>query len=191
MAKIMLDLETMGTRAGCAVLSIGAVEFNETTMKTGKEFHKIIALQSCLNAGLFIDASTKQWWDGQSEEAKKTLHRAVTPDEGVDTLEEVLKAFNTYLARFDSVEIYGNGADFDNPILLAAYHAAGVPVGWRPFNGRCYRTLKNDIAPHIEIVRTGTYHNALDDARSQALHAMEILKYLRELKERDEAKNGR
>ena len=29
-------------------------------------------------------------------------------------------------------------------------------------------------APHVKMPRTGTHHNAIDDAKSQALHLMEI-----------------
>ena len=40
-----------------------------------------------------------------------------------------------------------------------------------------YRTLKN-LLPYIEMERVGEHHNALDDAKSQALHAIKLLKEL-------------
>jgi inhibitor of KinA sporulation pathway (predicted exonuclease) len=72
--------------------------------------------------------------------------------------------------------VWGNGADFDNPILAAAYRATGISQGWKPYNGRCYRTIKN-LAPQVRLVRTGTHHNALDDARAQAQHLLDIVEY--------------
>jgi inhibitor of KinA sporulation pathway (predicted exonuclease) len=41
---------------------------------------------------------------------------------------------------------------------------------WKFYNDRCYRTLKA-MYPHIKMPkRTGTHHNALDDAISQVNH---------------------
>jgi hypothetical protein len=44
---------------------------------------------------------------------------------------------------------------------------------WRSYNSRCYRTVKQQF-PDITIVRSGTHHNALDDARAQAAHMVGI-----------------
>jgi inhibitor of KinA sporulation pathway (predicted exonuclease) len=41
------------------------------------------------------------------------------------------------------------------------------------WNERCYRTVKNQY-PDVKLTRTGTYHNALDDARTQAEHLVQI-----------------
>jgi inhibitor of KinA sporulation pathway (predicted exonuclease) len=65
------------------------------------------------------------------------------------------------------VSIWGNGANFDNPLLACAYEAVDVKPYYKFWNERCYRTVKNQY-PDIKLERTGTYHNALDDARSQA-----------------------
>jgi hypothetical protein len=46
---------------------------------------------------------------------------------------------------------------------------------WKYWRNRCYRTLKN-LHPEVPIERTGIYHRALDDARSQAVHAMQLLR---------------
>jgi hypothetical protein len=46
---------------------------------------------------------------------------------------------------------------------------------WRSYNGRCYRTVKQQF-PDIKLTRFGTYHNALDDAYSQAEHMVQICK---------------
>lgn len=78
----------------------------------------------------------------------------------------------------DGALVWGNGADFDNPILATAYGALNQVQPWKPYNGHCYRTLKSLVkGPKIE--RTGTHHNAVDDARSQALHAIQLLRVLK------------
>jgi exodeoxyribonuclease VIII len=44
---------------------------------------------------------------------------------------------------------------------------------WEFWKDRCYRTIKN-CYPDVPFDRRGTHHNALDDARSQALHLIAI-----------------
>lgn len=170
MKHIVVDLETLGAVPGCVILSVGAVFFDETGL--GAEFYKVINKRSCEEAGLLVNQDTVDWWNKQSMDATQVLRDAET---SVDTLASVLEEFNAFIKQDTGVKVWGNGADFDNPILAKAYEAVGVKQGWLPYNGRCYRTLKN-IAPGPKLVRVGTYHNALDDAKSQALHAIELFK---------------
>lgn len=172
MKNMMMDLETMGLAPGCAVLSIGAVRFSVQD-GLGDEFYAPIRLESCCAAGLTEDPSTRDWWERQNPEAKKLLR--IVERKGTPSLKTVLKRFAAFVQYVPSTLMWGNGADFDNPILAAAYRSVGLPQPWGPFNGRCYRTLKN-IAPGPKLARVGTYHNALDDAKSQALHAIALLK---------------
>ncbi len=77
----------------------------------------------------------------------------------------------------DVVKIWGNGADFDNVILTSAYKRNDLELPWRYTNNRCYRTLKS-LYPEIKLERSGTHHNALDDAISQANHLMSIFSHI-------------
>lgn len=178
--NVMVDLETRGFTPGCALLSIGAVGFDHHRGQLWDDgFY--VAVKSNEKAmdmersqcGLFEQQSTMDWWADQSEEARKVF----TDPKAVE-LPEALEMLNDYLRSLSGEPIvWGNGADFDNAILAAAYHAAEVKPGWKPYNGRCYRTLKN-LFPNVRMPkRQGTHHNALDDARSQAMHAMELLQY--------------
>lgn len=74
----------------------------------------------------------------------------------------------------ERAHIWGNGADFDNVILTNAYRAVGISRPWEPYHDRCYRTLKN-LRRDIHLYRTGTHHNALYDAITQAEHAVRLL----------------
>jgi DNA polymerase III epsilon subunit-like protein len=178
MKHLMVDLETLGTVPGCVILSIGAVFFDENGL--GDEFDKVISKRSCIDAGLLIDTNTEAWWAKQSVEATQVLRDAEI--EGENTLLSVLTEFNAFIKRDTGVKVWGNGADFDNPILARAYQAAGIKQGWLPYNGRCYRTIKNIAANVPKLERVGTYHNALDDAKSQAIHLHAILQLNPELK---------
>lgn len=181
MNDVMIDLETLGTRPGCVILSIGAVFFNPNLAEEhalGQEFYRVVSRQSCLDAGLFEDAATVRWWREQTSEARQVLIDA----EGENSL--LLSVALSGLAGFlsqhegglENVRVWGNGSDFDNAILAACYSAVNCELPWKFWNNRCYRTLKA-IKPGPKPVRIGTYHNALDDARTQAMHAVQLLKY--------------
>ena len=170
MKNVMIDLETLGTKPGSVILSIGAVKFGKEGL--GDEFYAAIELDSATRSGLTIDASTVAWWMDQSEEARKVFTESPR-----DPLFAALKNLQTYLRKGcteSDVKIWGNGADFDNVLLAAAYDVVNLPVPWKFYNNRCYRTMKSMSAvPKPD--REGVHHNALDDAKYQALHLVSIL----------------
>lgn len=186
MIHVMTDLETLGTVPGCAILSIGAVVWCPDK-GLGDEFYIVVNRQSCEDAFLAVDPKTVEWWTKQGEQARAVLAQAADKKQSVP-LVDALKQFNNWMAKLGgpkSILMYGNGADFDNPILACAADAVKVKLGWASYNGRCYRQLKNmhellgDGARAPKLDRSGTYHNALDDAKSQARHAIDIVRGLR------------
>lgn len=162
---VMLDLETMGNSAQAPIIAIGAVEFDANGL--GHTFYEVVDLESSMRLGLHPDASTIMWWMQQSDEARAAFKRP-----GVQ-LVEALTNFANWLAP--NVELWGNGAAFDNAILSSSYRAANLMQPWKFWNDRCYRTVKA-MYPQIKLERVGTYHNALDDAKSQAEHLIQIWK---------------
>ncbi len=182
MKDVMVDLETLGTRAGCVILSIGACAFRVGAVDEANAFYEVVDERSCLVAGLKVEAETEAWWAGQSPEAQAVLTYARDPGASAK-LADVLNDFSRYLSTFGpDVRVWGNGADFDNPILVAAYAAVGLKQPWKPYNGRCHRTLKN-LFPEVGVDRAGlTHHNALDDAIAQARQAAECLRRFEEMK---------
>src|SRR3982751_4177087 len=56
MDNVMIDLETLGRRAGCVVLSIGAVGFDGKTL--GAEFYTVLNVRNQLDHGLHQDDDT-------------------------------------------------------------------------------------------------------------------------------------
>jgi 3' exoribonuclease, RNase T-like len=179
MKDVMVDLETVGRRAGCGILSIGAVAFDPNTGDLGPEFYMVVKLDSCEKFGLHNDPDTLAWWEKQSPEAQKVLTQA-RASRGNKPLDKALVGFNEYLSQFGpkAVRVWGNGSDFDNAILINCYAATELTAGWEFWNNRCFRTLKG-LAPSIKTERVGTYHNALDDAKTQAIHAMKVFSQLR------------
>ncbi len=169
---IMLDLETLGTAPGSAIIAIGAVKFTEGQILS--EFYRRVDLKSNTQYDLKMDPSTVLWWLKQPDEARLEITK-----EGVH-LASALHIFSEWVmvAQHREMEhepeVWGNGASFDNTLLSVAYERTGITCPWKYSNDRCYRTVKN-IYPDIPMPRTGTHHNALDDARSQAMHLMAML----------------
>ena len=176
MFEIMLDLETMGTGPNAAIVAIGAAAFCPHERRVlGKTFYAPVSLESSVDAGGVMDAGTVQWWLQQGE-AARALFEKYAPNM---TIDNALYEFSTWAANVSGtdpkkVNIWGNGADFDNVILASAYSRADITQPWGTFNNRCYRTIKS-LYPEIKMERNGTHHNARDDAISQAEHLCRIL----------------
>jgi hypothetical protein len=188
MQDVMVDLETGGTVAGCAIFSIGAVYFDPITGDLGDEKYIIVRDLNQEQAkifGLHYSKSTMQWWSEQSAEARSIFgpsgdHSA--PDFHPDAvmLDEAIIQLRDFVLGGPrrNVRVWGNGADFDNPIVAVAARQANVQHPYAPFNGRCYRTIKG-LCPDIKIERAaGIHHNALADAKNQALHMARVVQRL-------------
>lgn len=175
MNDIMIDLETMGTSHDAAIIAIGAVAFDPVSGSIGAiPFYSVVDLQSSVNCGGVIEPSSILWWMSQSDAARLDLVQ------GGKHINVALTAFSQWIADVcdEAPIVWGNGADFDNVILASVYRHSHLECPWKFWNSRCYRTLKN-LRPDIAFEREGTHHNALDDARSQALHAIKIFASLK------------
>lgn len=175
---VMIDLETMGTSTDAPIVAIGAVLVDPTAEEPiADKFYVAVDLASSVESGAKIDADTVIWWMRQSNEARG----AITTTDAVDIsgalsmfarwLENSMKEFEGEIVE----GVWGNGVDFDNAILGAAYRRRGFAVPWKFWNNRCYRTLKN-LFLHIPADTYGTAHNALDDAIKQGRHLAKILR---------------
>jgi hypothetical protein len=176
---VSLDIETLGQRPGCIVLSIGAVAFDRVTGQLGHEFHMIVNRKSCEKHGLFSEQSTLDWWARQSNEARKVLDEAETAENG---LGGALIQLTAYLQKYGKkdLKVWGCGSDFDIGILTHCYAVMKQPLPWMFWNSRCLRTLRDMAGPsHRPEKKNGVAHSAIDDARNQAMEAVQIFKALR------------
>ena len=171
MYEIMIDLETMGNGPNAAILAIGAVEFDRHLKTIGQVFYINVDLKSAVALGGVIDPDTVMWWMKQSDQSRSAFKGAAI------NMAIALTTFSQWLhGRCEKKKLlmWGCGSDFDNVILASAYRNCGLELPWDFWNNRCYRTMKA-MNPHVKMERSGTYHNALDDARSQAEHLLRIL----------------
>lgn len=171
MQDIMIDLETMGVTADAAIVAIGAQAFDLTTGQLGDAFYRCVDLGSAVANGGTIDPSSMMWWLSQGDEARGALLANRRP------LGQVLLDFGDFCRQqgpAEALRVWGNGADFDCVILASAYRRFHLTRPWGPFGNRCYRTIKS-LHRDIKLERTGTHHNALDDAISQARHLVAMI----------------
>ncbi len=167
LTHIMVDLETLGTRPGSAIFSIGAIKFKDN--KIIGEFLGNPSLESNIDNGLTLDPHTIRWWMAQDDKARSQFENAT------GELKGVLKDFSTWAGPAKNLAMWGCGSDFDNALLAEAYKRCEMQVPWNFWNGRCYRTIK-EMFPDIEPTFVGVKHNALDDAMAQAHHLIKIFK---------------
>jgi len=189
---VMLDIETISTWTDAAILSIGAIRFDPEAEGDGlgPEFYRVCSLQDSLDAGLRIDGDTVYWWSQQSDEARAAWNTDPMP------LKLALEQFSLFLrgsgltgaASHGTPEIWGYGANFDNPILMHTYRMTGLDLPWSYRQDRCMRTLVK-LAQRMKIkyprTKSTIQHHALEDARVQAVKTVAILRALSRLKEED------
>jgi hypothetical protein len=168
--NVMVDLETLGTQADAAILSIGAVRFTLAGDIDDKCFYMACTLDSQQR---HVSHDTLAWWMGQSAEAKKVFddpNRVAL----VTALEDLYVFFGpSYMGR-----VWSNGADFDIPILTHAYRQMGFDTQpWKFYNSRCFRTMKEEYKGCPKPPFEGVQHNALTDAIHQTKWLLDIERF--------------
>ncbi|EOJ4885428.1 3'-5' exoribonuclease [Escherichia coli] len=170
---LMIDLETMGKNPDAPINSLAGKFFDPATGEMGPEFSKTIDLET---AGGVIDRETIKWWLKQSREAQSAILTDEIPLD--DALLQLREFINENSGEF-FVQVWGNGANFDNVILRRSYERQEIPCPWRYTNDRDVRTivalgLVMDFDARSVITFEGERHNALHDARYQAKYVSAI-----------------
>lgn len=168
MKRAMIDIETLSTNKHAAVLSVGVVIFNDTSILDSAGW----AIQMESMEG-HIDTGTLSWWMKQSEEARafsfSGKHHAVS----------VASELRPYIT--DADEVWANDPDFDLTILQHWWERMPRLNAW-PVSFRKYRSVRTMmmLAKRYYVatdhVWTGvTAHNPIDDAACQARAVIEAL----------------
>jgi|AntDeeMinimDraft_5_1070356.scaffolds.fasta_scaffold35801_1 DNA polymerase III epsilon subunit-like protein len=171
--RVMIDIETLGSTTGAAIVSLGAAVFDTGGVKA--EFEQSISLDSCLEIGLSIEADTLEWWLDKDETAREVL-------KGGDNLAKVLAEFMAWYELHDIEQVWANSPSFDCEQLEFAFEAVEIDEikpPWKYHEERDYRTLKElPLGFEVDIDHKGTKHDALDDAVHQARVAAATLSQL-------------
>ena len=165
---IMLDIETLGTRPGCVILTIGAVKFSPFNMQypaQGLYLRPDIEQQVAL--GREIQEDTVLWWESQ----EASVREEALSEDNRESLESCAQQINRFFVGVDN--IWAQGPAFDFVILENWYRSIGLPTPWNFWQVRDSRTLFGVHGDPRTKNKEGL-HNALEDCVSQAQGVQQV-----------------
>lgn len=169
---VMVDMETLDTGSHPVILKLSAVFFNPVTGDTSREFNRAIDLNSSLEQGLTVSASTLSWWlKTNSNLLGEIVEEGFTKEGGCKentSIYSVLEDFSMFLLHGgEGVNMWGKGPSFDLAKLKNVYNKLGLKAPWHFSNEKCVRTIIN-LKPEVkEIEFEGTIHDPIDDCKHQ------------------------
>lgn len=158
-----IDLETLDTKPGATILSLGAVKFNPLSdIDPHSNLYLKIDIDEQHALGRTVSDSTVEWWGKQDPAVMEEAFDL----SGRSSVADTLKQLSKWMVGIDV--LWGQGYGFDMTILEDMYRSAGVPIPWNFWQVRDSRTLFSclDRDPRKDMQQN--LHNALDDAFYQS-----------------------
>jgi len=197
--ELMVDIETMGVRAGAPVITIGATLFDPYACDSGEELMRRAILirldiEESLKYADHVDGGTLRWWLGQDDAAIKALIGAdtMTVRNGLKLLHDYCLDRGAYMnnTAFDGItefpicnRFWAKDPDFDMRLMEFYYDHKDVHMSapWKFWSNRSVRTVQ-DLAwpsgekPDFEV--PGVAHDARWDAVTQAMMVQAAMRRL-------------
>jgi len=168
----MIDLESLGTRPDCAILTLGAVKFNPYTVdQFGDGIYFRIDVDEQLALGREVQNDTLEWWMKQAQDVREEA----LGESGRISLTSMYQQLNRFLVGVNN--IWCQGPAFDIVILENIYRQMGWPTPWQFWQIRDSRTLFG-VHGDPRVKGKAGLHNALEDCISQAQGVQEIYNQL-------------
>lgn len=180
--RIMVDIETLSTKPNAVILSLGTVVIGNT-LEVIPEFSYYKVFNRNGQKERHIDINTVEFW-------MKNISMYPIATENSSFLSDSLWQFNSWLGEvsksletnLNEIEFWAKGSDFDFVILKDAYESFCIPVPWAYNAVRDLRSIlkwvpKTCYTPKEENKEA---HNALGDAKFQAMQLIQALKYRQE-----------
>lgn len=145
---VLIDLETLGTKPGCVILSCVAVGLNRKGEDNDRQpkIKVVFSMTQQMLIGLVPDQNTLSWYlkdkKGQLQEIKDS---GASVEELKDALSRLTEFFNRVLQGNKNACIWGNDANFDVEILFELFKRV-LPDSAFPFKYYKYmnvRTIKD------------------------------------------------
>jgi hypothetical protein len=155
MKDVMIDIETLGRKAGCVVHEIAGVEFDIKTMETGDGFRVSIDIDDAERNGLVIDDETWDWWEEQG---------GVVLEEP-ENFAEAFHQFAAWLTKLNPERVWSCGTCFERPILEHCFERLDLKLPYHYGAGRDFRTEWDLAFPGVK--REKARHRALVDCYEQ------------------------
>lgn len=167
----MIDMETLAVSPRAVILSLGAVHFDPYGDQIYDELYFKIDLDDQDKLNREIDPNTIEWW-GKQDPA--IMEEAFSSDNRIPLIEAVEK-FHKFSWGCD--KFWSHGATFDLVIIEDLYRQLNKPLPWNYWQLRDTRTLF-DLGHDPEMSKESK-HDALADARRQAIGVQNIFRKLR------------
>lgn len=184
MKRFSIDIESLSLEPNALVLSIGAVLFDRHNGVEAEYYTAINGAEQQDTYGRHLSHSTVMWWLSQTAMDPATAAVFANPV-GVKTALEGLRDFVAAHTTMwaDPYEVWFQGPQFDAVAIGSLCKAADVQVPWRYNAVRDLRTLLAMARAHgttDEALERGIgseyhAHNALDDAKMQAIRCINAL----------------
>ena len=169
----MIDLETLGTKPDCVILTLRAIKFDPfTNEEPHSGLYQKLDIDEQDNLKRTRDESTIEWWGKQTQ----SVQEEAFSEEGRISLDQMTKEINKFLVGVDVV--WAQGPAFDIVILENLYQQLGLPIPWNFWQIRDSRTLFSLLSKDPRKAIQQEAHNALADCYYQALSVQTAYKEL-------------
>lgn len=160
---MMIDLETLDLKESAVILSAGIAVFSKDAILDDK--YLVFDVDEQLKRGRTISFPTLCWWMNQEDGAKRDIF-----SEGYarDYLGQLMISIARMQERFSCTRLWAHGPVFDIGKLEHVSNQYAIDMAWKYNSVRDTRTLYDCFPNMVWPDRSGTAHNALDDARYQA-----------------------
>lgn len=173
--ELMLDNETTGIKPGCGIWQLGVAVSN------GEE-HLVTINPAAIPGNFVSDSDTIRWQMNKNSDEWEAAHQIVVHG---DQQEDMLSTLSSLIDRLreqakaedKKLRFWCKGTDFDFPILAYAYEYYCKKVPWKYHECNDFRTLCQVTGSHLG--KFPGAHNALEDARHQLAHLLELLELIK------------
>lgn len=164
MIHAMIDIETLDTSPGAAVLTVGACKFDpHNTVEPHSKTLWRPAVEQQLTAGRIVSEDTLNWWSKQAADVRESTFT----EDGRIPLEQFFSELNKYLVGAD--KIWCQGPQFDMVILENLFDQFGHHRNWAFWQIMDCRTIFNMMPKDPRKSVQQNLHSADDDAYWQAV----------------------
>jgi len=159
--NLMIDLETLDTKATSVIVSVGVCAFDVNGIHDKQYF--VLECQEQLDKGRTVSFDTLEWWFRQS----KDVTDAAFNQKVKISVNSFMDKLMLFCSKNNIKKVYAQGPDFDLSMLTHIHNQYDKELPWDFWLARDTRTVY-DFMRGNKPERLGTHHNAMDDAVHQA-----------------------
>ena len=171
----MIDLETLGIGDHAPIVQIGACWFSILDDDIGGYFGRRIRAEDWTN----VDGDTVRWWMKQSQEARESVFLNGVRVPLKKAMEDLAMHIHNNSDGGGEPTLWAGPSTFDLRLIRQACDRVGVDWPFKFWLERDYSTLKREFGKPSDFVHNPIQHDALEDAKAQAVACSRILRRLR------------